>query len=90
MSDVINRGRVTYTSEVKPEPPSFKFEHNREKCVFVLTDSDGKTGYFRDNSAKYLMVEADGVGGAMCPVTKYGRPVVIYLCREERELWADQ
>jgi hypothetical protein len=75
---------MVYRYDAKPQP--FTFEHNREKRVFTLTGPDGKTQHFRDNPTKYLMVESDGENGAMRPATEQGRPVIIYLCREEREL----
>jgi hypothetical protein len=74
---------AVYDYDVKPR--TFKFEHNREKRVFTLTGPDGKTQHFRDNPTTYLMVEPDSENGAMRPATKQGRPVIIYLCREERE-----
>jgi hypothetical protein len=74
---------AVYDSLAKPQP--FTFEHNREKRVFTLTGADGKTQHFRDNPTKYLMVETDGENSATRPVTQQGRPVIIYLCREERE-----
>jgi hypothetical protein len=75
---------AVYEYDVKPQP--FTFEHNREKRVFTLTGRDGKIQQFRDNPTRYLMVESDVENGAMRPVTEQGRPVIIYLCREEREV----
>ena len=39
-----------------------------------------------DNPTRFLCVEPDPETGAMRPVTKRGRPVYLYLCREEREV----
>jgi hypothetical protein len=40
---------------------------------------------FRDNPTRYLCVEPDAETGQMRPVMKRGRPVFLYLCREDRE-----
>jgi hypothetical protein len=88
LSDVTcSNGAITfvYTCELKSQPQPFTFEHDRKKRLFFLTGPDGKTEYFRDNPAKYLMVEADPETGEMHPVLKQGRPAIVYLCREERE-----
>jgi hypothetical protein len=67
-------------------PPSFRFAHDKEKRLFVLTWPDGRVERFRDNAARQLMVEPDPETGALRPVIKRGEPVYVYLCREEREL----
>ena len=69
------------------EPPvlAFRFSHDQEKRLFILTWSDGRIEKFRDNPARQLVVEPDPETGELRPVTKNGRPVFIYLCREERE-----
>jgi hypothetical protein len=78
--------RVTsFTYLVKPEPPFFTFEHDKQKGIFILTGPDGKTEHFRDNPARHLLVEPDPETGAMRPVIKRGKPSYLYLCREERE-----
>ena len=77
---------MVYSYEIKPRADAFTFEHDQQKLLFTLTGPDGKTEHFRDNPAKYLMVEPDPETGAMQPVVKYGKPAIIYLCREEREL----
>jgi hypothetical protein len=76
---------VTYTYEIVASPPAFSFEHDKQKRLFMITHEDGKTEHFRDNPARHLMVEPDPVTGEMKPVTKHGKPVCVYLCREERE-----
>ena len=81
------RGMTTYTYsfEVDPWAQSFTFEHDKEKRVFRLTDAEGKAEYFRDNPARYLVVEPDPETGEMRPATQHGKPKLIYLCREDRE-----
>ena len=69
-----------------PAPPPFRFEHDPEARVFRLTAPDGSVEVFRDNPTRFLCVEPDPQTGAMRAVTKYGRPVYLYLCREEREV----
>jgi hypothetical protein len=51
-----------------------------------LTWPDGRTERFRDNPARQLVVEFDRKTGEPRPVTTNGRPVYMYLCREEREI----
>ena len=75
-----------YKYLVEPDTPSFTFEHDKQKRLFVLTWSDGRTETFRDNPARLLMVEPDPETGEMRPVIRRGRPTYIYLSREEREL----
>jgi hypothetical protein len=75
-----------YEYLVEPHKPSFSFEHDKQKRLFKLNSLDGKTEYFRDNPARYLMVGPDPESGEMRPVIKRGRPAFLYLCREEREL----
>jgi hypothetical protein len=65
--------------------PAFTFEHDAAQGVFRLRMADGTVEVFRDKPARYLCVEPDPTG-VMKPVTKYGRPVILYLCREEREV----
>jgi hypothetical protein len=73
-------------SFVELRPPSFNFDHDKEKRLFVLTWPGGKIERFRDNPARQLMVEPDPETGEMRPVTKLGEPVYMYVCREEREV----
>jgi len=82
------RGMTTYTYsfEVDPWAQSFTFEHDKEKRVFRLIDAEGKVEYFRDNPVRYLVVEPDLETGEMRPAVQHGKPKVIYLCREDREL----
>jgi hypothetical protein len=68
-----------------PPSPSLAFEHDAEHRVFRLTAPDGNTEVFRDNPTRYLCVAPDEETGAMPPVVKRGRPVYLYLCREQRE-----
>ncbi len=70
----------------EPRAPTFRFEHDKEKKLFVLTWPDGKIERFRDNPAPQLMVEPDPATGELRPVIKHGEPVYVYLCREEREI----
>jgi hypothetical protein len=77
---------ATYVYSCAPEcPPSFSFAHDKEKRLFVLAWPDGRIERFRDNPARQLMVEAEPETGELRPVIKYGEPVYVYLCREERE-----
>ena len=48
--------------------------------------ADGTVEVWRDNPARFLCVEPDPETGAMRPVVQLGRPVYLYLCREEREV----
>ena len=66
--------------------PPVRFEHGPAAGVFRLTAADGTVEVFRDNPTRYLRVEPDPQTGAIGPVWKYGRPVFLYLCREEREM----
>jgi hypothetical protein len=75
-----------YTREGPPPDDALVFDHDQQKRLFTLTDPGGKTEHFHDNPARYLMVEPDPETGAMRPVVKNGRSVIIYLCREEREV----
>jgi len=67
-------------------PPPFRFEHDPGARVFRLTAPDGTVEVFRDNPTRFLCVEPDPQTGAIGPVWKHGRPVFLYLCREEREM----
>jgi hypothetical protein len=75
---------VTYGAE--PPSPAFRFNHDKEKRLLVLTWPDGKTEHFRDNPIRQLVVEPDPVTGELRPAIKNGQPVFVYLCREEREM----
>jgi hypothetical protein len=63
----------------------YSFERDAQNRLLRLASPDGKTEVFRDNATKYLCVLPDETG-AMWPVMRHGRPVCIYLCREEREI----
>ena len=78
-------GVVTYTYEFREAPSHFCFVHDRTKGLFVLAKPDGTTEQFRDNPVAYLVVEPDPQTGELRPASKYGRPVYLYLCREQRE-----
>ena len=65
--------------------PSFSFEHDEQRRLFILTWADGKTEQFRDNASRHLLVEPDPQTGEMRPVVRSGKPSFLYLCREERE-----
>ena len=78
-------GVVTYTFEVREAPRHFSFDHDRTRGLFVVTQPDGTTELFRDNQVRYLVVEPDPQTGELRPAVKYGRPVYLYLCREQRE-----
>jgi hypothetical protein len=68
-----------------PAPPEFAFEHDAAQGVFRLRWPAGGTEVFRDKPVRYLSVEPDETG-AMRPVTRFGRPVYLYLARAEREV----
>jgi hypothetical protein len=65
---------------------SFTLAHDVAKRVLMLTGPDGKTEVFRDKPTRYLSVAPDPESGEMKPVMKYGRPVYLWLCREEHEV----
>ena len=77
---------TTFVYGEEPPVPAFQFSHDREKRLFVLSWSDGRIEKFRDNPARQLVVEPDPETGELRPVTKSGRPVFVYFCREEREI----
>jgi hypothetical protein len=77
---------TTCTYLVDERPPLFRFTHDRAKGVFVVTNRDRTTERFRDNPARHVVVEPDPETGELRPAVKYGRPVYVYLCREQREL----
>jgi hypothetical protein len=76
---------TTYTYLIEEWPALFTFTHDTAKGVFVVTNRDGTTERFRDNPARHLVVEPHPETGEMRPAVKYGRPVYIHLCREQRE-----
>ena len=77
---------TTHVWDPEPAPPSFTFEHDKQRRLFVLTWSDGRTERFRDNPARHPVVRPDPQTGAMRAVTRYGQPLYLYISREEREL----
>jgi len=76
---------AVYEYQYERPAPAFPFEHDAAQGVFRLTSAEGRVEVFRDKPVRYLCVEPDETG-AMRPVTKLGRPVYLYLCREEREV----
>ena len=78
--------RVTvYEYRYERPAAAFGFEHDAANGLFRLTSADGTVEVFRDKPTRHLCVEPDEAG-AMRPVTRHGRPVFLYLCREEREV----
>jgi hypothetical protein len=75
----------TYHVDDSVAPPPYRFEHDPAARVYRLTAPDGTVEAFRDHPTRYLSVEPDAESGQMRPVTKRGRPVYLYLCREDRE-----
>jgi hypothetical protein len=71
---------------IPPPTSSFTLALDLEKQVFLLTDPDGKTEFFRDNPTRYLSVASDPQTGEMKPVMTHGRPTYLWVCREEREV----
>ncbi len=69
------------------DPPPVRFEHDPAAGVFRLTAADGSVEVFRDKPVRHLCVEPDAESGELRPVIKRGRPVFVWLCREEREVW---
>ena len=65
--------------------PPFRFEHDPAAPAFRITAADGTVEVFRDNPVRYLRVEPDPETGAMRPVMRRGRPVYLFLCREDPE-----
>ena len=83
-----NLTTVTYQHGPIPDSlglPAFQWEHLQEKRPFALTGRDGKTEYWRDNPTRYLVVAPIQPPGSSNPVLKRGKPVWIWLCREEHE-----
>jgi hypothetical protein len=72
--------------DYEPQSAAVGFEHDPQKGIFRLERADGEVEVFRDKPARYLVVEPDSETGEMKPVVKRGRPVFLYLCREEREV----
>ena len=59
------------------------FGHETAKGVFVITKRDGTTERFRDNPARTCRARSQD--RQLRPPVKNGRPVYIYLCREQLE-----
>jgi hypothetical protein len=66
-------------------PLRFGWEYDPETRLYALTGADGQTEYWRDNPTRYLVVEPDPTTGTIRPVLERGRPVCLWLCREQRE-----
>ena len=83
------RGSTTWSEQPSDNDAarlhSFQFGNTFwEKRLFALT-ADGKTEYRRDSLTRYLVVEPDPSHRHLIkPVLKWGRPVYLWLCREER------
>jgi hypothetical protein len=75
----------SYTYEIPDDPRHFSFAHDHARGLITLTTADGRTERFRDNPVRYLVVEPNPQTGELQPAAKHGRPVYVYLCREERE-----
>jgi hypothetical protein len=75
---------VTYTYEFPEDPSHFSFAHDQPKGLFIVTGADGTTALSPDKPVRYLVVEPDPQTTALHPATKHGRPVYLYLCREQR------
>ena len=67
------------------EMPPFRFEHDPAARALRITKADGTVETFRDTPTRYLCVEPDPETGAMRPVMRRGRPVYLFLCREDHE-----
>lgn len=82
-------GVTTYTFSYTPKPVLFQFRHLVQERLFAVTAVDGEAQpqYFRDNPTRFLVVEPYTLEGgeAFMPVVERGRPVYLWLCREERE-----
>ncbi len=63
----------------------YGFEHDAAARLYRLTAPDGTVERFRDHPTRHLCVEPDAETGQMRPVIQRGRPVYLWLCREERE-----
>ncbi len=81
-------GSVIASCRRDPDPlaPSFTFDRDEQKRLFVLTCSDGKIEHFRDSPVLRLMVGSGSQTGEMPPVIRLGKTAFIYLSRGEREL----
>ena len=77
---------TTYVYSFKEAPTGFSFTHEQAKGLFVVTDRDGNVARFRDKPTRFLVVQPDPETGELRPGVKYGEPVYLCLCREEREL----
>jgi hypothetical protein len=65
--------------------PRLNVEHDPEKRLFRVAQSDGTTAFFRDEPVRFLVVARNPQTGDVMPVMRYGEPEYLYLCREERE-----
>jgi hypothetical protein len=66
-----------------PMPPGSSCEHDEAKRAFRVTTPDGKTAEFHDRAQRFLVVAPDPQTGRLSPVTSWGVPKVMYLCREK-------
>ena len=65
-----------------PTPPGSKWEHDEAKRLFRITEPDGKVTEFHDRFVRFLVVAPDPKTGKPEPVMSWGRPKILYLCRE--------
>ena len=75
-----------YEYEVRTPDPQWRAAHDRARGVFRLTGPEGQTQCFRDRPLRYLVVAPDPETGELRPEIRDGRPRILCLCREEREV----
>ena len=76
----------SYEYEVGTPDPEWLVNHDRAQGVFRLTGPEGQTECFRDRPLRYLVVAPDPETGELRPEIRDGRPRILCLCREEREV----
>jgi hypothetical protein len=95
-------GRIVHVSGCDPLPhtwvpgpplppsPEWGWEHLPDKRLYALTEPEGEgdrnTEYWRDYPIRYLVVEPEPETGKLRPSLKHGKPVYLWLCREEHEV----
>ena len=83
------RGRITTARDsleaCSPEP-AWGVHRDTEKRVFRLTAPEGKVEHFRDQGQRFLVLEPDEPTGELRPAIRNGKPWILCLCREEREI----
>jgi hypothetical protein len=83
---LMGQAAITTITYDNAAPPPYAFEHDPTARVYRLTAPDGSVEVFRDNPTRYLCLEPEAETGQMRPVMKRGRPVFLWLCREEHEV----